>query len=120
MAGIQALVDQKTGERQGNPNPVYYALAKKEYGAQGNSKCNSSLGNKVGASCIFHDVTLGDMDVNCTGTFDCYVPSGEYGVLSTSTSAYDPAYGTATGWDYATGIGTINAAKLVNGTGKGT
>ena len=113
MAGIQALVDQKTGSVQGNPNPVYYTLAKKEYGAKGSSKCNSSLGNGVGGGCIFRDVTLGDMDVNCTGTFDCYLPSGEYGVLSTSTSAYDPAYGTSTGWDFATGIGTVNAYKLV-------
>ena len=29
------------------------------------------------------------MDVNCTGTHNCYLPSGTYGVLSTSNSAYD-------------------------------
>jgi hypothetical protein len=50
MAGIQALVNQKTGDRQGNPNPVYYSLAAKEYGTSGNSACNSTLGNQV-ASC---------------------------------------------------------------------
>lgn len=27
MAGIQALINQKAGERQGNPSPVYYQLA---------------------------------------------------------------------------------------------
>ena len=27
MAAIQALINQKTGSRQGNPNPGYYALA---------------------------------------------------------------------------------------------
>jgi len=114
MAGIQALVNQKTGDRQGNPNPVYYSLAASEYGASGDSACNSTLGNSTGSSCIFYDVTLGDMDVNCTGTHNCYRPSGTNGVLSTSNSSYQPAYGTTTGWDFATGIGTVNAANLVN------
>ncbi|MEI9988009.1 MAG: S53 family peptidase [Aliidongia sp.] len=114
LAGIQALVNQKTGARQGNPNPVYYALAAAEYGSGGSSSCNSSNGNTVGSSCIFYDVTLGDMDVNCTGTHSCYRPSGTNGVLSTSTSSYLKAYGTGTGWDFATGIGTLNAANLVN------
>ena len=54
------------------------------------------------------------MDVNCTGTHNCYLPSGRNGVLSTSTTSYKPAYGTTTGWDFATGIGTVNAANLVN------
>src|SRR5690349_13531745 len=44
MAGIQALVNQKTGARQGNPNPAYYQLAAAEYGASGNAACNSSNG----------------------------------------------------------------------------
>jgi hypothetical protein len=115
MAAIQALVDQKTGSAQGNPNPTYYTLAAKEYGTSGSSTCNSALGNTVGNACIFRDVTKGDMDVNCTGTHSCYKPSGTYGVLSTSTTAYKPAYGTATGWDFATGIGSINAYNLVYG-----
>jgi len=114
MAGIQALVNQKAGGPQGNPNPVYYSLAAGEYGASGNSACSSTLGNAVGSSCIFYDVTQGDMDVNCIGTHNCYLPSGTNGVLSTSNSAYQPAYGTTTGWDFATGIGTVNAFNLVN------
>src|SRR5208283_2083135 len=114
MAGIQALVNQKAGARQGNPNPVYYSLAASEYGTSGDSSCDSSLGNRVGSSCIFHDVTLGDNDVDCVGTDNCYLPSGTIGVLSTSNSTYQPAYGTQTGWDFATGIGTVNAFNLVN------
>lgn len=120
MAGIQALVNQKAGERQGNPNPTYYSLAAAEYGATGNSSCNSTLGNAAGSSCIFYDVTQGDMDVNCTGTHNCYLDSATYGVLSTSNSSYKPAYGTTTGWDFATGIGTVNAANLVNNWPAGT
>jgi subtilase family serine protease len=114
LAGIQALVNQKQGAKQGLPTIVYYKLASTEYGSGGSSNCNSTLGNGVSSSCIFYDVTLGDMDVNCTGTTDCYRPSGTNGVLSTSSSSYNKAYGTATGWDFATGIGTLNAANLVN------
>jgi hypothetical protein len=124
MAAIQALVNQKASSRQGNPNPVYYQLAETEYGSTGSSSCDSSKGNAVGANCIFYDVTLGDMDVNCsyfdkTDLFNCYDPGGTFanglvGVLSTSNSSYQPAYGTTIGWDFATGIGTLNAANLVN------
>ncbi|MGA9530042.1 MAG: S53 family peptidase [Terriglobales bacterium] len=113
MAGIQALVNQNAGGPQGNPNPIYYTIAASEYGSGGDSSCNSTLGNAADSSCVFYDVTLGDMDVNCSGSHNCYLPSGTYGVLSTSNSAYDIAYGTTTGWDFATGIGTVNAYNLV-------
>ena len=53
------------------------------------------------------------MDVNCTGSHNCYRPSGANGVLSTSDSSYKPAFSAATGWDFATGIGTLNAYNLV-------
>ncbi len=114
LAAIQALVNEKQGAKQGNPNPTYYKLAATEYGSSGSSSCNSSNGNQVGSSCIFYDTTLGDMDVNCTGSNNCYLPSGKNGVLSTSDSSYLKAYGTGTGWDFATGIGSVNAANLVN------
>jgi len=113
MAGIQALVNQHTGSRQGNPNPMYYSLANAEYGASGSSSCNSSNGNAVGSTCIFYDITEGDNDVPCTGTHNCYDPSGTYGVLSTSNTAFQPAYQATTGWDFATGIGSVNAYNLV-------
>jgi hypothetical protein len=45
MAGIQALVNQHTRQKWGNPNYTYYQLAKTEYGASGSSACNSSNGN---------------------------------------------------------------------------
>jgi uncharacterized membrane protein len=114
MAGIQALVNQKTGESQGNPNPAYYQLAATEYGSNGSSSCNSSSVSAVGSNCVFYDITQGDMDVNCTGSANCYLPSGSEGVLSTSDSSYSLAYGTSTGWDFATGLGSVNAANLVN------
>lgn len=110
LAGIQALINQKWG-RQGNPAHAYYALAKTEYGKAGSAACNSS--HQTGSSCIFHDVTMGDMDVNCRGGVNCYRPSGTNGVLSVSSKSYQPAYHAATGWDFATGIGTLDVNHLV-------
>ncbi len=112
-AGIQALINQRTGSRQGNPAPAYYALAASQYGASGNPACNSTLGNAVSASCVFYDVTAGDMDIACHGAHNCFTPSGTFGVLSTSNSVYQPAYHATTGWDFATGIGTLNVFNLV-------
>lgn len=113
FAGMLALVEQKTGDKLGNPNPTLYALAATEYGKTGSATCNSEAAGGPASTCIFYDSTLGDMDVNCTGAHDCYKPSGTYGVLSTSKKAYDKAYGTGTGWDFATGIGSVNAYNLV-------
>jgi subtilase family serine protease len=117
-AGIQALVNQSTGEPQGNPNPVLYAIANAEYGATGNAACNSEAAGGPSASCTFYDVTLGDMDVNCTslrnvGFVNCFNAGGTEGALSTSNTVLQPAYGTNAGWDFPTGIGTTNAYNLV-------
>jgi subtilase family serine protease len=118
MAAIQALVIQHKGSLQGLPNIRYYQLAAAEYGPTGNAACNSTLGNGVGSSCIFYDVTLGDNIADCQahsgGTkYNCYLPSGLVGVLSTSNSSYLPAYTTTTGWDFGSGIGSVNAYNLV-------
>jgi subtilase family serine protease len=111
MAGIQALVNQSTGSRQGNPNSVYYALAAGQ--AASTLNCNSSSGSTIASRCLFQDVTQGDMDVNCRGSINCYLPSGTNGVLSLSNGAYQKAYAASGGWDFATGIGSVNASNLV-------
>ena len=120
MAAIQSLVVQHKGSLQGNPNPRYYALAAAEYGPWGSPACNSTLGNGVGRSCIFHDVTLGDNIANCQAgsrgiNYNCYLPSGLVGVLSTSDFSYQPAYTANPGWDFASGLGSVNAYNLVMG-----
>jgi len=122
MAGIQSLVNEAAGERQGNPNFVYYSLAALQYSAHGDTSCDATLGNHTDPQCVFYDVTLGDMDVNCLpladstgaiiGTFNCYIPSGTNGVLSLSNLSYEPAYSATRGWDFATGIGSVNAFNL--------
>jgi hypothetical protein len=73
--------------------PMAPATAK--YGRGENAAGNST--NGTGKSCIFHDVTLGDMDVNCRGSVNCYLLSGTNGVLSESSQQYQPAYGAAPG-----------------------
>jgi subtilase family serine protease len=119
MAAIQALVNQKTGSRWGNPNTTYYALANAEYGVAGTgaAACNSTTVAKVGNGCIFYDVTEGDNVSACKATGstlrNCYRPSGTVGILSTSNTVSQPAYNTNTGWDFPTGIGTVNAYNLV-------
>lgn len=122
MAGIQAMINQSTGSYQGNPNYVLYALAALQYNLGGVGPCNSTLGNQTNPSCIFHDVTLGDIDVPCQplvadgvaiGTFNCYLPSGTYGVLSVSNTSYEPAFPATPGWDFATGLGSVNSYNLV-------
>jgi subtilase family serine protease len=111
LAGIQALVNQKHGA-QGNPNYVYYKLAAK---------------SGAGA---FHAITQGDIDVNCSGTQSCYGATngnrrgpggfghggsgGGDGALSTSSQSDAPAYPAAAGWNFATGLGSIDVDKLVN------
>jgi subtilase family serine protease len=117
MAGIQALVNQKWGSRQGNPNPVYYALAALENGSHLN--CNATAAAGPSPACVFHDITLGDTDVDCAPPYNCYDPGNSVstplvGVLSTSNRSFQPAYTAAPGWDFATGLGSVNAANLVN------
>jgi subtilase family serine protease len=124
MAGIQALVNQKTGSRWGNPNTVYYSLANIEYGTSGSGApaCNSTTVNKTANACIFYDITEGDNDAACKGSGagsstlrNCYRPgaSTSIGILSTSNAASQPAYTTNAGWDFPTGIGSVNAWNLV-------
>ena len=51
--------------------------------------------------------------MDCTGTFNCYAPGGGVGVLSLSDKNYLKTYNATLGWDFATGIGTLNATGLV-------
>ena len=90
-----ALVDQKTGGRQGLANPTLYRLAAAENWAS----CNASNGSRLPASnCIFNDITAGSNAV-----------PGEAGYGTASAT-----YPAGTGFDLATGLGSINVANLAN------
>jgi pseudomonalisin len=121
FASIQALINQKAGAPQGNPNPIFYSLARSEYGSTDNpdsattSACNASQGTAVSSSCVFHDVTTGNITEPCYGINSCYDPVGDvYGVLSTSDTSLTEAYPATAGWDFATGLGSVNVTNLVN------
>ncbi len=120
MAAIQTLVNQYAGSMSGNPNYTYYQLASKEYGSAGSSTCNSSNGTSGTSGCTFYDITQGDINVPCyyltqSTVYNCYdadVNNQYLGVGSVTDSAYSKTYGTKKGWDFATGIGSVNAYNL--------
>jgi subtilase family serine protease len=115
MAGMQALVNEIWGGRQGNPAPIYYALARQEYGSHGDKSCQSFVAGGPASHCIFNDITIGDNDVPCVGPYNCYDPDAHEripGVLSLSDHSYQPAFTTGVGWDFSTGIGSVNATNL--------
>ena len=116
FAGIMALVNQKYGP-QGNANYVLYPLA-----AQSGASCASS--GSPASTCTFYDVQTGNNSVACVAGYSNCSNTGTsgYGILVVpSPSAYIPPYTATTpgwpataGYDLATGLGTVNAANLVN------
>ena len=105
-------------------------IAAQQYGTSsspnvsGLSDCNANQGNASGSTCVFHDVTSGDIFVPCAkNTPNCYLTSASNtsgncarsgcGILSTSLSSEQPAYPAGAGWDFATGLGSVDAANLV-------
>ena len=105
FAGIMALVNQQMHSPggQGNANYVLYKLA----GQQNPSACNSTNGS--GSNCVFNDITSGTIAMPCfAGSPNCVVqtPGHQYGILS--------GYNTGSGYDLATGLGSLNVANLVH------
>jgi subtilase family serine protease len=99
FAGVVALIDQKLGSRQGNINPLLYALA------SGSS-----------AASVFNDITVG------TNAMPCIVETGVTGCTITGISNPTPTtigilngYNAGAGFDLATGLGSVNIGNLVNG-----
>ena len=114
FAGIMALINQNNG-RQGNANPVLYKIA-----ATAGQSCNSSTTPLTGsATCSFYDITKGNNSVPCAanspaGTSpNCSsTTAGTNGVLVSPAATTTPAWTAATGYDLATGLGSVNVANL--------
>ncbi len=87
FAGIVADVVQKMGARQGNINPILYAL---------HSTAN-----------IYHDTVVGSNSMKCTTGTGC---NGTNLVVGTPAAN---AYQTTTSWDPATGLGSVDAENLI-------
>lgn len=110
FAGIMAMVNQQTGQRQGNANYILYQLYKNN--AAG-TIC-ASAANPAG-TCIFYDTVLGNNSVACAGgSPNCSnATSGQFGVLVDPTATTKPAFITKTGYDNATGLGSVNVGNLL-------
>jgi subtilase family serine protease len=106
FAGIISLINQKTGNRVGNANYVLYNLASQQSTAK--TACNAATGAPA-TGCIFNDITTNTISQPCLkGTPNCTVTNSadRYGVLA--------GWGSTTGYDLASGLGSVNAANLVN------
>ncbi|HUD21552.1 MAG TPA: protease pro-enzyme activation domain-containing protein [Acidobacteriaceae bacterium] len=90
FGGMLALIEQKVGSRLGNINPTLYALGNK-----------TAYYNPTSTS-VFHDVTVGSNAMPCaTGSVECPF-SGSIG------------YSATTGFDLATGWGSVDLNNLAN------
>lgn len=98
MAGIMALVNQKYG-RQGQADYTLYALARQQSG-------------------VFHDITIGTNDVLCMLANIPGIPP-----VPNCTIAYPNifpevysfgVYAAGTGYDLATGLGSLDASELIS------
>ena len=87
MAGIMALVVEKTQSRQGQANTVLYPLSQQ-------------------APQAFHDIAVGTNAVSCVaGSADC---------AASSYLGYLTGYNATVGYDMATGLGSIDVTQLVD------
>ena len=85
FAGMLALVAQSQGgARLGQANFVLYQLAKAKYAT------------------VFHDVTTGNISVPCKG-----------GSLNCGSNGFLTGYNAGTGYDVATGLGSVDVNQLV-------
>jgi Pro-kumamolisin, activation domain/Bacterial Ig-like domain (group 3) len=94
FAGLLAIIEQKlaSGGGLGNINPALYTLA----------------ANSTTYASAFHDITTGNNQVPCTtGSQDC----------ATTGSSNVIGYAAGTGYDQATGLGSVDANNLATAFG---
>jgi len=106
FAGIVAILNQKTGSAQGLLNPTLYTLAAEQTA----SACNAT--GSPASTCVFYDVTSGTNAMPCvliSGVPNCGATGSAVGELS--------GYSATTGFDLATGLGSINVGNLVGKVG---
>ena len=142
LAGLMALIAQKTGVAQGQANYTLYNLAAQQYGSASTpsstiANCSGSAlapGQTPPASCIFHDISSdtpslqgGGLASNiaepcrrtsstyCDGTIGSTNYTYGINVVPGTTAANGTvAYLTGPGYDDATGLGSANITNLVN------
>ncbi len=134
MAGVMALINQKAGTPQGSPNAELYALA----GKQTYASCSAETGS-TSNGCYFNDIDTGTNAMPC----DYEGKAVEGGaIFDSATGLWEPAtastglaspncnivnsgdvvgtlsgYSAITGYDQATGLGSLNIANVVDASG---
>ncbi len=137
MAGVMALINQKAGAAQGNPNSALYAIAAKQTYAS----CSAESGS-TSNGCYFNDVDQGTnaqpcavsgLDVVEGGAI--YEGGGNWGQSTGALGQASPncsiinsgdvigtlaGYSAATGYDLASGLGSLNITNVVDASGAWT
>jgi subtilase family serine protease len=104
MAGVMALINQKSAAAQGNPNKLLYTLAAQQTYAN----CSAQT-VKTTSTCVFNDINTGTNTMPCISgsPFCSTIYSGDPAGILTGYSA-------TVGYDAATGLGSLNVANVVN------
>jgi subtilase family serine protease len=130
VAAIVALIDQSQistavpDGRQGLLNPTLYSLAAIEYGSAATAAaCDASQGAITSAACVFYDVTAGSSAQPCkvSGYSSNAAGSSPSSTCGTENSYKTgimeingaQSYAAGTGFDIASGLGSINASALI-------
>ncbi|MGO9272915.1 MAG: choice-of-anchor D domain-containing protein, partial [Terriglobia bacterium] len=109
-----------------NNQACYLSLSSFGSGYTSAPTCTISGGGGQGATCSATEVPGITVSLTAAGSGYTTIPQcvlsggggtgGTCAALAVNTSDdYQPAFGATTGWDFATGIGTVNAANLVAG-----
>ena len=135
----QGLAARGLPLNQGNAAPTLYALAAQAYGSAWGptpaslATCNSDNGTTGTANCVFHNITRGAISSNCYDvdpgftTSNCYyyqaIDAGNgvtinLGLTTTDVNptSYNPtnkAFGSRPGWNFTTGLGSVDARNLL-------
>jgi len=113
MAGVMALINQKAGSSQGLPNQQLYELAAK----QSYSSCSAETAT-TSNGCYFNDIDTGTIAMPCDdGVYNNGVASPNCTVTQTADTGgvgILSGYSAGTGYDLATGLGSLNVANVVN------
>jgi hypothetical protein len=114
MAGVMALINQKTGSIQGNPNAELYKLAAK----QTYSNCSAETAT-TSNGCYFNDIDQGTNAMACDYGYRLGISPNCLPVEDKVSGVVDvvsilSGYSAGVGYDQATGLGSLNVYNVVN------
>jgi subtilase family serine protease len=111
MAGVMALINQKTGAAQGNPNAELYKLASQ----QTYSACSAENVTAGSTSCYFNDIDTGTIAMPCDYSAFTNTPSPNCTLAHSNDSVgILTGYSAGVGYDQATGLGSMNVYNVVH------